>query len=123
MKTTQEIVKRGRKIAGYSEEIDGGYVFPHPKIRLYYYQVIASTGLGWEHVSITLRQTGKQQFVQRCPTWAEMCYIKDLFWNEDETVVQYHPAKTEHVSVHNFCLHLWRPTEVELPTPLKIMVG
>jgi hypothetical protein len=123
MKTVHEISRKMQKLAGDNSYIDGAYVSGHPKIKDYYYQVIASTGMGWEHVSITLRNKNKKDFVQRCPTWEEMCYIKDLFWNEEETVVQYHPAKTEHVSVHNYCLHLWRPTEVELPTPLKIMVG
>lgn len=60
---------------------------------------------GWEHVSITLTD------VERCPKWDEMAYIKDLFWNEDELVVQLHPPKDQYVNLHPHCLHLWRPVE------------
>jgi hypothetical protein len=78
------------------------------------FKIIAGRGLGWEHVSISLSW--------RCPTWDEMSAIKRLFWNDDETVVQYHPAKSDYVNQHPYCLHLWRPIDVELPTPDTIMV-
>jgi hypothetical protein len=51
-----------------------------------------------------------------------MCWIKDLFWNDDERVVQYHPPKKDYVNVHGGTLHLWRPTETELPYPMIEMV-
>ncbi len=76
---------------------------------------IVSDGSGWEHVSVSTST--------RCPTWEEMCYIKDLFWKEDERVVQYHPPKEEYVNNHKFCLHLWRSTEQEFPFPPKVFVG
>ncbi|MBR5818147.1 MAG: hypothetical protein IKY62_05825 [Clostridia bacterium] len=46
-----------------------------------------------------------------------------MFFREDETVVQYHPAKSEYVNNVPNCLHLWRPTGAEMPTPPAIMVG
>jgi len=52
-----------------------------------------------------------------------MCALKDMFFREDETVVQYHPAKSEYVNNRPNCLHLWKPTAEELPTPPAIMVG
>lgn len=58
---------------------------------------------GWEHVSIAL-------YAKRLPRWDEMCYIKDLFWNEDEEVVQIHPKKSEYVNIAE-ALHLWRPKD------------
>lgn len=76
---------------------------------------IASDGMGWEHVSVS--------WADRCPTWAEMCAIKDLFWDEDDWVVQFHPAASEYVNNHPYCLHLWRPTDAVLPKPEMIMVG
>jgi hypothetical protein len=76
--------------------------------------VIISNGQGWEHVSVS--------FKTRCPKWDEMCYIKDLFFNEDEVVVQYHPKKSEYVNLHNNCLHMWRCIDVEMPTPPNWMV-
>lgn len=120
-KPTPALLKH--KIDGPPNEVTGAYAIRHYKIKDYYFQIIASDGLGWEHVSVTLREVGKGKFVQRCPTWGEMCYIKSLFWNDDETAMQLHPPKSEHVNNHAFCLHLWRPLEAEIPMPDKLMVG
>lgn len=70
---------------------------------------IASDGDGWEHVSVSLPR--------RCPTWGEMCHIKSIFWDADDVVMQLHPREREYVNVHQFCLHLWRPTTAVIPTP------
>ena len=78
--------------------------------------VIWSWGLGWEHVSVSPKNQS------RTPTWDEMCRVKDMFWNEDEAVVQYHPRKSDYVNIRKNCLHLWRPIDVELPTPPTICV-
>ena len=75
--------------------------------------VIASNGMGWEHVSVHVLD-GKEQ---RTPTWREMCFIKDLFWDGEDVVIQYHPMKSEYVNNHPFTLHLWRPTELMIPRP------
>jgi hypothetical protein len=93
---------------------------PHTKVNNYQFFVIASDGGGWEHISVHVSERGKQ--AKRCPTWAEMCYIKDLFFAKDCTVLQYHPAEEDYVNMHPFCLHLWRPVGVEFPKPLKILV-
>jgi hypothetical protein len=81
--------------------------------------VIFSSGsdrtYGWEHVSVS--------FSDRSPTWEEMCWVKNLFWEEDEVVVQHHPAKANYVNHHPYCLHLWRPMRRPLPTPPTILVG
>lgn len=63
----------------------------------------------WEHVSVSLRD--------RCPTWEEMCKIKDLFWGSHETVLQFHPSRDKYVNHHAFCLHLWKKIgeNAELP--------
>ena len=74
--------------------------------------VVASSGGGWEHVSVT--PGGKKS---RCPTWDEMCAIKNMFFDEEEVVMQLHPAKSEYVNIHPYCLHLWRPLEREIPLP------
>jgi hypothetical protein len=69
----------------------------------------------FEHVSVSLGH--------RCPTWDEMCKVKDLFWDEDDVVVQYHPAKSEYVNLSKTCLHLWRWTKGQFPQPGKCEVG
>lgn len=76
---------------------------------------IASDGEGWEHVSVSL--------VDRQPTWEEMCYIKNLFWDEEDWVMQFHPAKSEYVNKHPHCLHLWRPVNQDFPKPKRELVG
>lgn len=56
---------------------------------------------GWEHVSVEL-------YARRLPTWNEMCEVKDIFWYEEEEVVQIHPKKSNYVNMAE-ALHLWRP--------------
>lgn len=83
--------------------------------------VIASDGEGWEHVSVHIHLNSTNEKVT--PEWEEMCHIKDLFWSDEDCVIQYHPPKSEYVNNHEHCLHLWRPIGVELPLPKSIMVG
>jgi len=67
----------------------------------------------WQHVSVSLPN--------RCPSWSEMNYIKSLFWNDNETVVQFHPKKSEYVDNCKFCLHLWRhKDDHELPPSMLV---
>lgn len=79
--------------------------------------VIWSNGGGWEHVSVL---PFKKSYT---PSWDEMCSLKDMFFHDDEVVVQYHPAKSEYVNNMPNCLHLWRPLDEKMPTPPSIMVG
>lgn len=79
--------------------------------------VITSDGEGWEHVSVS------HDVKDRCPTWEEMCFIKDLFWGEEETVVQYHPPRSEYVNCQKYTLHLWKPINVTIPLPPSWLVG
>lgn len=69
----------------------------------------------WEHVSASLPN--------RCPTWEEMAYLKSLFWKPEDTVLQFHPPESEYVNNHRYCLHLWRNTKTQIPTPPSILVG
>ncbi len=78
------------------------------------FKVIVSDGLGWDHVSVSLKD--------RCPTWAEMSYIKHAFFRGDECVMQLHPPEDRYVNHHPFCLHLWRPQECDIPQPALLLV-
>lgn len=76
----------------------------------------------WEHVSVHIREYskkgGKRVERHRPPTWDEMCYVKRLFWADDEVVVQFHPAESEYVNLHQHVLHLWKlGGEATFPTP------
>jgi hypothetical protein len=76
--------------------------------------LIAAQDQGWEHVSVhATTRTGRN----RTPTWREMSFIKDLCWDDDDVVVQYHPRKAEYVNLHPHVLHLWRPIDLVMPTP------
>lgn len=70
---------------------------------------------GWEHVSVSLPN--------RCPTWAEMDYIKSLFWDDTDAVMQLHPPRASWVNNHPHCLHMWRPTVAQIPLPSPLLVG
>jgi len=69
----------------------------------------------WEHVSVSAEK--------RCPTWEEMCFVKDLFWAEDEMCVQYHPPKSDYVNFHPYVLHMWKPIGMTIPMPPTLLVG
>jgi len=76
---------------------------------------IASDGYGWEHVSVSLKN--------RCPNWIEMSEVKDLFWDQEDAVFQFHPPKSLYVNQHPHCLHLWRPIGINIPIPDPALVG
>lgn len=67
----------------------------------------------WEHISVQMRNQ------KRCPTWDEMCEIKDMFFGPEEVCIQYHPAKSNYINIQEYCLHIWRPIGGILrdPTP------
>jgi hypothetical protein len=83
--------------------------------------IIASAGddpetrSGWDHVSASLPN--------RCPTWDEMCRVKDRFFLPTERAFQLHPMESENISNHPYCLHIWRPVHADLPVPPSYMVG
>ena len=65
----------------------------------------------WQHVSVKCRD--------RTPTWAEMDYVKRIFWRDDELVMQFHVPRADHINIHDHVLHLWFPIGVTIPTPPK----
>lgn len=93
------------------------FIYVHPSLRL---DCIASDGKEWEHVSVTVVDSKRSP---RLPSWNEMCKVKDLFWDEEDVVVQFHPKKSEYVNNHNYCLHLWRKIGTEFETPPTELIG
>ena len=61
--------------------------------------VIASSESGWDHVSASRPN--------RCPNWPEMDFIKRLFFENDEVCMQLHVASKDHISIHDYTLHIW----------------
>ena len=92
---------------------NGLFFIPTQKHRML--KVIVSNGLGWDHVSVSL--------ADRTPTWDEMCAVKDIFFEPNETVVQFHPRAEEYVNNHPYCLHLWRSQTEIHELPPSILTG
>lgn len=111
--------RKDLEIEGYGRSGEGtgdGIFVAFPKLSGFGpVRIISSAGDGWEHVSVSLEN--------RAPSWAEMCWVKDLFWSPDECVIQYHPPEADYVNHHPYCLHLWKPIGVELPRPPTDFVG
>ena len=78
-------------------------------------RIIATAAMGWDHVSVSTKK--------RCPNWPEMARVKDLFFHEHECAMQLHVPVDDHVDVHPYCLHLWRPHDLVIPRPPNLMVG
>lgn len=92
---------------------NGFFVIPGPFGRELV--VIGSDGLGWEHVSVSMRKG--------IPSWDEMCFVKKLFWDEEDCVVQFHPPQSKYVNNQPNTLHLWRKIGSEFEVPDTLLVG
>ena len=96
----------------------------HPPFSVKEYLCIVSDMLGWEHVSVSMTKTNNasKKKTNAIPTWDDMCFIKSLFWDEDDTVLQFHPKKSEYVNNHDKVLHLWRKVGVDHELPPNMMI-
>lgn len=125
MRDLEEIKKTlGMKIKAEKNNGFGGCIFPveykkgKAKIIQDYDKVLNfmfSWACGFEHLSVST--------TVKTPTWEQMCKMKDIFWREDEVCMQLHPAKENYINNMSYCLHIWRPTNQEIPTPPNLMVG
>lgn len=100
-------------VSSYGDDF-GIFLVDHTKTNVTL-KVIASAGEGWEHVSVSLPN--------RCPNWPEMHAIKQLFWLDEEAVMQLHPPQSDYRSYYDYCLHLWRPISQDIPLPPGILVA
>ena len=103
-----------RSYGGFGDGSCGYFTIPSPIDRAEI-RIIASSGCGWDHVSVSRKN--------RCPNWAEMEHVKRMFFAPDEVAMQLHVPPSDHISVHPHCLHLWRPHGVEIPRPPALMVA
>lgn len=114
MKKAEEIIQNSRfELVRIGKDGGEGFIY----MPTWKGTVVFSNGLGWDHVSVRPLQK------RIVPSWDDMCRLKEIFFEDDEWVVQYHPAKSEYVNNASNCLHLWRPQEQQLPTPPDILVG
>ena len=116
---------RQRGVPDNEREWGGAFLVPYigADARKRFIRVIASRGdpadpdelQRWDHLSASL--------ADRCPTWEEMEFLKRLFFKPQETAMQLHVPTSAHISNHPYCLHIWRPLDVEIPRPPDILVG
>ncbi len=62
----------------------------------------------WEHVSVCPFDPDVT------PSWQDMCRLKDIFFEDEDFVLQMHPPKSQYVNIMNNCLHLWKPRDPSL---------
>ena len=113
------IVEKCRELSGQFRSNPGNdfgrFFIPSPYSG--FIQVLVSSAspeYPWDHVSVSLSN--------RCPNWPEMAWIKSLFFDDEEAVMQLHPPKSEYINNHPYCLHLWRPIKEKIPLPPRILV-
>jgi len=71
--------------------------------------VVVSDQSGWDHISVSAPM--------RCPTWEEMNFIKNLFFDKEECAVQMHPPESVYVNYHPYVLHIWKKQGFDYPIP------
>lgn len=111
MRSLEELSQyRGCLLHGGMRGDDGGcWIFPGE------FKVIASWGMDWDHVSVSRDD--------RCPTYEEMEKVRKLFFRPEETVMQLSVPRSQHINIHPYCLHWWRPQRLNIPMPPPMMVG
>ena len=91
----------------------GAFSVPHPSTGVTL-RVIAGSGEGWDHVSVSLPH--------RVPNWYEMQFIHRLFFEPHEVAWEYHLPRSRHISIHPHVLHLWRKHDFAIPLPPETML-
>lgn len=114
MRSLEEI-KKCKRLIIIEEAEDGFSGIIH--MPLWKGSIIVSWGMGWDHVSVAPEK------LRIVPDWDSMCMLKDIFFKDDEAVIQIHPPKDEYVNNMPNCLHLWRWNEGEMTLPPSFMVG
>ncbi len=112
------IINKNESVVQIAGGEDGGafhvYLGATSRGEPYPARVIASNGGGWDHVSVSYKS--------RTPTWDEMCRAREIFFDDEDCALQYHPPKSVYKNVHDHCLHLWRPQTGMVPMPPLEMV-
>ena len=79
--------------------------------------VVASNKFGWEHVSMHME--GDNGYIKRTPNNEEMQFLRNLFFYENDIVVEFHPKKEDYINNHGYVLHLWGYNSFNIKLPDK----
>lgn len=115
-------LKRGR-LASAEGDRNGAFVLQRNN---YCVHIIVSDGSNWkmnlpgepfEHVSVRAHTHANCEIGGGTPPWSIMQWVKTLFFEDSETVMQVHPPEKDYVNTHPDVLHLWRPTVTPILLP------
>jgi hypothetical protein len=106
------------RIEGIGGSGNGGFEIKGPcgemlRIIASAWQLDPTISQGWDHVSVSRPRI--------TPNWREMCFVKDLFFEEEETVIQFHPPHSQYVNNHLLVLHLWRHKDGHMLPPAELV--
>jgi hypothetical protein len=111
---SDETLEKMGIITPVDPRINGAFLIPYvvgpTPITL---KVVAASGGGWDHVSVSTET--------RCPSWYEMSFIFRKFFKDTETAMELHVPAKDHINMHPYTLHLWRPHSKmrKIPMPPK----
>lgn len=103
MKTVEEIAKANNLLIIQNGEQGGMGKLMYGSLKNCSVVWGRAEGGKYDHVSIAPKG--------RCPSWDEMCKVKDMFFYDEEECYQVFPKKSEYVNLHKTCLHIWRDIE------------
>ena len=111
MKDEKPISKPGDKF--------GAFTISHKDGRVLLMSVDNGAVSGWEHVSVTCIRKHRKNLKAVMPDCAVMDMVKDMWWDSNETVVQFHAPKDDVVNKHPESVHLWKSLRQEYLLPPK----
>lgn len=104
-------------VSDYRAGPRGYFMLPNPKNNKgLFILCMASDTMGWDHVIATIPSEN------RFPTKAEMNFVRSLFWDAEDIVVEFHIPNLKSKK-DEFCLHLWRNQKNEIKTPPASLAG
>lgn len=107
-------IKTGVYGSDSSYGLNGVFIIPFDeKTQL---QIMVSDQCGWDHVSVTIYDR------KETPSWDHMCFVKDIFFDDNETAIQYHPSKKAKININENVLHIWRPHNYVIKMPPTVFV-
>lgn len=118
-----------KALVGQENSANGVYEVDHPWIKNnYYFLCTVVITEEWERVSaqlfkITNVKKKQSEPADRCLTWKEQCFIKNLFYGPQEVIMQFFPAMTDYIGTdeEEFAVHLWNPLKGQCQVPQAII--
>lgn len=83
--------------------------------------VIASEDfVGWDHVSAHIISV-ESGSLNRTPNNEEMQFLRNIFFEDEDVVVEFHPAKKDYINNYSYALHMWKSTDNVFSFPKRVV--